>query len=293
MNMWAPLLAQSSGQAAEKTADQAKQILAELTTWKFFQAVILIVAAFLIIKAVDKCVLWLSEKVARDWRLRVMQFLPFLRTSVLAFTVVSLMNLFLNLSRENILAVTGTVAVALGFAFKDYASSIIAGLVGLFEAPYRVGDRVQIGDYYGEVTSFGLRGIRLRTPSDTYVTIPHNQIWNQAIANANMGQLEAQVVTRFYLDHHVDVQQVKDILYRVAYTSRYTHLKLPIMVVMEEKSWGSYFKLKCYPIDARDEFNFQTDLTLRAKAAFVKAHIPYPRLLDVKFDPQRSPTDSP
>ena len=61
-------------------------------------------------------------------------------------TIVTLMNLFLNLSRENILAVTGAVAVALGFAFKDYASSIIAGIVGIFEGSYRVGDRIKIGD---------------------------------------------------------------------------------------------------------------------------------------------------
>ena len=58
------------------------------------------------------------------------------------FTVVTvfLMNLFLNLSKENLLAVTGTVAVTLGFAFKDFASSIIVGIVGLFESPYGVGD---------------------------------------------------------------------------------------------------------------------------------------------------------
>ena len=40
------------------------------------------------------------------------------------------------------------------------------------------------------------------------------------------------------------------ILYHVAYTSKYTQLELPILVVMEEKPWGSYFKLQCYPIDA-------------------------------------------
>ena len=63
-----------------------------------------------------------------------------MRTFVMTITIITLVNLFLNLSRENVLAVTGTVAVALGFAFKDYASSIIAGIVGLFEAPYRVGE---------------------------------------------------------------------------------------------------------------------------------------------------------
>ncbi len=78
------------------------------------------------------------------------------------------------MSANNLLALTGTISVALGFAFKDYASSLIAGFVALFEVPYRVGDRIQIGEHYGELISFGLRGIRLRSPSDNIVTIPHN-----------------------------------------------------------------------------------------------------------------------
>ncbi|MEL7523819.1 MAG: mechanosensitive ion channel domain-containing protein, partial [Cyanobacteria bacterium J06553_1] len=149
--------AKNAGEAASETADQTRQLLSKITGPKIFQAIILLVVAYLIIKAVDWLVITVSEKVARHNRLRIKQFQPFVRTLVMTVTVITLMNLFLNLSRENVLAVTGTVAVALGFAFKDYASSVIAGIVGLFEAPYRVGDRIAIADEYGEVISYGLR----------------------------------------------------------------------------------------------------------------------------------------
>ena len=78
------------------------------------------------------------------------------------------------------------------------------------------------------------------------MTIPHNKICPEAISNANKGSIEAQTIINFYLAHHVDVDQVMRILYHVAYTSKYTQLELPILVVMEEKPWGS----QCYPIDA-------------------------------------------
>ena len=275
-------LAQSASEAANETAQQTKELLAKITTWKIAQALIIVVVSFVVIKIIDKLVIWISEKVAKEWRLRVKQFLPFFRMTVLTMTVVTLMNLFLNLSQDNLLAVTGTVAVALGFAFKDYASSVIAGIIGLFEAPYRVGDRVQIEEFYGEVVSYGLRGVRLRTPDDNIVTIPHNKIWTNAVSNANMGELEAQVVTEFYFAHEVDVQLVKKTLYRVAHTSKYTHLKLPVVVIMEEKSWGSLFKLKCYPLDARDEFVYKTDLITRAKQVFAQYNLAYPRLPDLE-----------
>ena len=275
-------LAQSASEAANETAEQTKELLAKITTWKIAQALIIVVVSFVVIKIIDKLVIWISEKVAKEWRLRVKQFLPFFRMTVLTMTVVTLTNLFLNLSQDNLLAVTGTVAVALGFAFKDYASSVIAGIIGLFEAPYRVGDRVQIEEFYGEVVSYGSWGMRLRTPDDNIVTIPHNKIWTNAVSNANMGELEAQVVTEFYFAHEVDVQFVKKTLYRVAHTSKYTHLKLPVLVIMEEKSWGSLFKLKCYPLDARDEFVYKTDLITRAKQVFARYNLAYPRLPDVE-----------
>ena len=276
MNISLYLLAQSAKEAAQETAEETKELVSKITTGKVAQGIFILLTAYLVIKILDRIVIWLSEKIAKEWRLRVKQFLPFLRMLVLTTTVVVLMNLFLNLSKENILAVTGTVAVALGFAFKDYASSIIAGIVGIFESPYGVGDRIKIGDYYGEVMSYGLRSVTIQTPDDNTITIPHNKIWTEAISNANTGALEAQVVTKFYFAHDVDISLVKKILYRVAQTSKYTALKLPIVVIMTEKPWGTMFKLKCYPLDARDEFIYQTDLITRAKTAFAKHQLVYP-----------------
>lgn len=271
-------LAQSAGEAAKKTAEETREIVSKITADKVVQGLLILLAAYLTLKILDRLVNLLSERIAKEWRLRVKQFLPFLRMVVLTFVTVVLANLFLNLSKENILAVTGTVAVALGFAFKDYASSIIAGIVGLFESPYGVGDRIKIGDYYGEVISYGLRAVRIQTPDDNMITIPHNKIWTEAVSNSNAGALEAQVVTEFYFTHNVEVDLVKKILYRVAQTSKYTALKLPIVVVMSEKPWGTVFKLKAYPLDARDEFIYQTDLITRAKQAFAKQQLKYPSL---------------
>ncbi|MDB9525843.1 mechanosensitive ion channel family protein [Oscillatoria sp. CS-180] len=268
---------EAASEVASDTANQTREILTEITRTKLIQALFIVIIAYLTIKAVDWLVNWLSERVAKENRLQVMQFQPFARTFVITLTVITLMNLFLRLSQENVLAVTGTIAVALGFAFKDYASSVIAGIIGLFETPYRVGDRIEIADEYGEVVSYGLRGIRLRTPEDNIVTVPHNHIWTNSVSNANMGELEAQVVTEFYLSHEVDAELVKRILYRIAHTSKYTHLGLPIIVVMEDQSWGSLFKLKCYPLDARDEFIYKTDLTVRAKKIFAKHNLAYPK----------------
>ena len=265
-------------QASKNTAERASEIISEITTFKVIQGIIIVAITYGAIWTTEKLISWLSEKVPLRFRLPVKQSIPFWRAFILGFAGILLINLFLNLSPNNVLALTGTAAVALGFAFKDYASSVIAGIIGLFEVPYQVGDRVKIGEHYGEIISYGLRGILLRTPNDDVVTIPHNKLWTDAIANTNKGSVEAQTVVDFYLAHEVNAEQVMQILYRVAHTSKYTQLKLPILVVMEEKPWGTHFKLKCYPIDARDEFIYKTDLIKRAKQIFAKYNIVYPAL---------------
>ncbi len=220
---------------------------------------------------------WLSERVPLRFRAAAKQSEPFLQALILFTTTIYVLSLFLQLSTQNLLAITGTIAVALGFAFKDYVSSLIAGVVALFEVPYRVGDRVKIGDNYGEIVNYDLRGIRLETVEDNQIFIPHNKIWNEPISNANNGALEAQVTTDFYLAHEVDSELVIKILYLAAYTSKYTQLKLPIRVLVEEKPWGTQFQLKSYPIDARDEYIYKTDLVRRVKQAFTKHNFTYPK----------------
>ena len=232
---------------------------------------------------------WLSEHVVRRFRLAVKQSLPFIQGIVLLLSASSLIGLWVNFSSANLFALGGTVAVALGFAFKDLASSIVAGVLALYESSYRVGDRVQIGNWYGEVVGFGLRSIRLRTPDDNIVTIPHSVIWTDAISNGNDGALEAQVVTDVYLDSQADIKAAVRILYLAAYTSKYTQLKLPINVVIEEQPWYTHLKLKCYPMDARDEFAFKTDLLVRAKQALRDKNIAGPTPLNRLVQPSDEP----
>ncbi|MEO1093453.1 MAG: mechanosensitive ion channel domain-containing protein [Cyanobacteria bacterium J06638_28] len=268
------LLAQSSLPGDETL----KGLFQEVTAGKVFRlilAILITYVSFVIIRSITTAI---SERVPRRFRLLIKQSIPILKGLVLVATLSYGLNSLLNLTGSNLIALTGTIAVALGFAFKDYVSSIIAGIVTLFEGPFRMGDRIQIGDYYGEVVDYGLRGLRLQTPDDSVVTIPHNTAWTDAISNANSGQLEAQVVTDFYFAHNADIDLAIDLLYQAAYSSRYTQLKLPVVVLVLEKPWATHLKLKAYPMDARDEFVYKTDLTRRIKNACTRHNLQYPQV---------------
>jgi len=258
----------------EKTSD----LIADITVNRIVQGFLILLAIYLSQLLIQRFLHWLGEKLPLKYRLLVKESLPFSRAFLFGLGIVFLFNLFLNLSGDNLLPLTGTIAVAVGFAFKDYISSVIAGILALFEAPYQVGDRIRIGDNYGEIITYGLRAIILQTPDDNAVTIPHNKMWTEAIINANKGSLEAQTVINFYFRADVDVAQVIYLLEKIAQTSKYTQLDLPIIVVAEEKPWATNFRLKCYPLDARDEFIYQSDILKRAKKLFREYGFDYPIL---------------
>ncbi|MEM6435443.1 MAG: mechanosensitive ion channel domain-containing protein [Cyanobacteria bacterium P01_D01_bin.115] len=258
--------------------DNWQNLLKEFSPQSLVQAVGTIAIAYGLLLAMQSVARVVSECIPRRFRLLIKQSVPFLKSLVLVSAIARMVQLFINLTGSNLLALTGTLAAALGFAFKDYVSSIIAGVVNLFEGSFRVGDRMCIGDHYGEVVKYGLRELRLQTSSDDTVTIAPSTTWTTPIENANSGQLEAQVITEFYFAHEADINRVVNILYQAAYSSRYTQFKLPVIVIIAERPWATHLKLKAYPMDARDEFVYKTDLTLRVKQACARQQVPYPQV---------------
>src|SRR5260221_14312951 len=67
-------------------------------------------------------------------------WIPLLRLIILLTAATLIVPLIIRPTRENVLAVLGATAFAVGFAIKDYISCLIAGIIFMFERPYRVGD---------------------------------------------------------------------------------------------------------------------------------------------------------
>ncbi|MCB0114623.1 MAG: mechanosensitive ion channel [Caldilineaceae bacterium] len=236
----------------------------EIQWWEIGAALAL---GWLIVSATQ----WLVPRVARQlpnrFRLRLLPIAPIVRMIVLLVVVTFVVLALIEPTAPNLITALSAVGVALGFAFKDYVSSIIAGIVALYERPYQPGDWVKIGSDYGMITSMGLRSIKIQTPDDNTVTIPHAKMWNENISNANAGNREHMTVAEFFLEPDHDADLVRQTLWNVGISSPYTQYERAVVVIVLEKPWGTQYRLKAYPIDGRDEFLYLSDLTVRGKAA--------------------------
>lgn len=235
----------------------------------FIAIAAIVAAAWLLILLSIRFLPWLAEKVPGRHRFYLLASVPVLRLGIISGALVLVVTRLVEPSFENLVTLMGALGLALGFAFKDYASSLIAGAVTLCEAPYRPGDWIEIGGAYGEVRAVNMRTVEIVTPDDTVVFIPHMTVWQQLVRNANHGGPNLQCVADFYLHPRHDAALVRRILADVALTSAFLQIRRPVNVVVSEKPWATHYRLKAYPVDPREQFNFITDLTVRGKAALI------------------------
>lgn len=234
------------------------------------ELLLIVGGAAVLILATQKTLPWVANRLHGQGRLFLLAMVPLLRLVFILLAFLLMVPRVIEPSLQNMVAVLGTVGVALGFALKDYASSLVAGVTAVGERLYRNGDWIEVNGIYGEVDHVGLRTVRIVTADDAAVYIPHLKAWTEPIANANNGTAQLQCAADFYLHPEHDAEQVRKVLHDVALTSPYLHFDLPIVVAIREKPWGTHYRLKAYPVDPRQQFRFITDLTVRGKAALAR-----------------------
>jgi len=249
---------------------EINDLVKDLTQIDLMRIVVTVIVAWALLKFVHWVFPWLASRSPSRFRLSLTSLVPLFQLAIIIGTIASIIPLIMETTPEKLLLAFGVVSISLGFAFREYASSLIAGVVTVLERPYRVGDWIKIGDAYGEVISVGFRAVELRTPDDSVVLIPHKKLWDTMIHNDNKGNREHLCVADFYLHPEHDAESVQQSLRMVALTSPFLQLQRPISVVVHEKPWGTHYRLKAYPIDGREQFSFISDLTVRGKAALTE-----------------------
>lgn len=61
-----------------------------------------------------------------------------------------------SVNTQTLLVSYGLIAAGITISLQDFFKSFVGGMVIYFSGKYRIGDRIQIGEYYGDVTDIGL-----------------------------------------------------------------------------------------------------------------------------------------
>ena len=165
----------------------AWSLLQRLTWEHVWLVVAVVVAAKMLSFAIRWALRHTAEKAPPHLRLSILRAMPIARLFIGIAAVVIVVPILVEPTFRNVVALVAAAGLALAFGLKDYVSSLVAGLATVLENSYQPGDWIEVGGIYGEVKSIALRAVRLVTPDDNEVSIPHSLLWSASISNASSG----------------------------------------------------------------------------------------------------------
>ncbi|NLO30929.1 MAG: mechanosensitive ion channel [Methanosarcina mazei] len=264
----------------ESGREQLLEAIRSIDTETLINMILVLSIAYILSTIISVILSKISEKMSRNGRIKAKMLIPVIKfvIYILAFYYIS-REIFIIFGPELFL-LTGLLGAAIGFGVKYLFADFVGGIVITFEKPYQIGDKISIGEYYGEVTDIGLRATKLTTPDDDTVTAPNSLIFSEAVASANDGASEMMVVIDLYVESESDVKTAMEILRETVVSSRYVYISKNSPITLLHKALPFYTRLRAraYVNDLRDEFKFESDVHTRAWMEFKNKGIRAPHL---------------
>lgn len=194
-----------------------------------------------------------------------------------------------------LLAGLGVAGLALGFAAKDTLANFIAGVTILWDRPFRVGDRVEIDEEFGQVKQITLRSTRIHTPQNRVVIIPNQNVVNNKIVN-HTKQASLRLDVTFGIAYKEDIDAAREVvLALVEGDDRIRQRPGPEVVVKEMADSAVNMQLRVWLENPHEEVPLDYELIEAIKKALDEAgiSIPFPHLsLFVEKAPEASRPDA-
>ena len=110
------------------------------------------------------------------------------------------------------LASMGIVGLAVALAAKTVLSNVLAGVTLTADPNFRVGDRIEVGEYMGDVLSINLHKTVIRTRDNEIVMIPNDVLGREVIVNHMLPEEKTRIEMTIGVAYGTDLAQATNIL---------------------------------------------------------------------------------
>ena len=179
----------------------------------------------------------------------------------------------------SVIAVLGSLGLAIGLAFQGSFSNVAGGLIILIFKPFKVGDFIDTPSGQGTVSDISIFYTKLTTPDNKKIIVPNGSVSNSALINVNSNEIR-RVDFNVCASYDADVEQVKSALLNIA-ESHPLILKDPAPLArlneLADSSLNYAFWVWC---KSSDYFTVKFDINEQIINVFgnQKIGIPYPQV---------------
>lgn len=121
------------------------------------------------------------------------------------------------------IASLGIVGLAVALAARTVLSNVLAGVTLTADRNFRVGDRIQVGDYIGDVLEINLHKTVIRTRDNEIVLIPNDVLGKEVIINHMLPEQTTRIEMTIGIAYDADLDQATAILQEILHDSDRIH----------------------------------------------------------------------
>lgn len=150
----------------------------------------------------------------------------------------------LGVPMTSVVALLGTVGLAVALALKDSLNNVAAGLSLLILRPFRVGDYIEIGSTGGTVLELNFFHTMLNTSDNRRVIIPNSKAISDVITNFSLNEIR-RIDMVFQVSYTSDLKRAAEILNQlIAADTRILSEPAPVVAVSELGANGVHFVVR-------------------------------------------------
>jgi small-conductance mechanosensitive channel len=123
---------------------------------------------------------------------------------------------FVGVQLTSLSVLAGAIGVGIGFGLQNVASNFISGVIIVFERPFVVGDRIELGAIKGKVIEIGGRSTKLLNDDETVNIIPNQKLISEPVRNFRRFSDQIPQEIKIYVGYGNDARKVLSILEKVA-----------------------------------------------------------------------------
>jgi len=199
--------------------DLVPSTIGRFSTSQIINAVFILLAAWAVSAFLSNLIrtygTLLAERTEADLD-RIIQILLIIVKYVIWFIVFLILLHIFEIDITALLAAAGIAGIAVALAAQDIIGNFFAGIVIATDKPFRLGDRVRIDTFFGDVVHLGARSTRIRTMDSQIVTIPNTKVTSNVVTNYSMPDTTLKVRIPFSVAYGTDMDKVTEILLAIA-----------------------------------------------------------------------------
>lgn len=202
-------------------------------------------------------------------------FVGFIISTLLAIIAVGI-------DLTNLAFIAGALSVGIGFGLQDVIKNLVAGIIILFERPFKVGDWVILNGIEGKIKQINIRSTEMESFNRTSLIVPNATLISNTVTNLTHGDNISRQSIKVGVAYGSDVEKVKQILLECAQKHKYV-MKNPAPYVLFQDFDNSslLFELRCYTNDIWKGWTIPSDLRYEINRRFIEEaiEIPFPQIV--------------